>query len=62
MTSAFSPAATACQAPAWAAVGRAKTSRNHVAVAGENTASGSLDMSSILPGATDSAGPGANPA
>ncbi len=50
MTRAFSPAATACQAPAWAAVGRANTSRNHVAVAGENTSRGSVGTSTILPG------------
>ncbi len=41
MTSAFWPAEIAFQAPAWAAVGLAKTSRNHVAVAGVNWASGS---------------------
>ncbi len=58
MTSAFSPAETASHAPRWAAVGAAKTSRNHVAVAGENAASGSADaMTSILPARTDSSVP-----
>ena len=57
ITSAFWPDEIADQAPAWAGVGSAKTSRNHAAVAGANAASGSAtgsDMSSILHPATDS--------
>jgi hypothetical protein len=53
MTSAFSPAEMACHAPICAAVGRAKTSRNQVAVAGEKTSSGSAGTLSILPSTTD---------
>ena len=49
MTSAFSPPRSPAQAPAWAAVGAAKTSRNQVAVAGENAASGSVGMSTSCP-------------
>ena len=54
MTSAFSPAEIVCHAPTCAAVGRAKTSRNHVAVAGENTSNGSTGTLSILLSRTDS--------
>ncbi|HLM20062.1 MAG TPA: DUF3046 domain-containing protein, partial [Propionibacteriaceae bacterium] len=43
----------ACQAPTCAAVGRAKTSRNQVAVAGEKTSSGSIGTLSILPSGAD---------
>jgi hypothetical protein len=59
MTNAFWALLMACQAPSCAAVGRAKTSRNQVAVAGEKTLNGSAgDESagtlSILPWRTDS--------
>ena len=53
MTSAFSPAEMACHAPTCAAVGRAKTSRNQVAVAGEKTSNGSAGTLSILLSRTD---------
>jgi hypothetical protein len=54
MTNAFSPAEMACHAPTCAGVGRAKTSRNQVAVAGEkisngSTSDGSASTLSILP-------------
>jgi hypothetical protein len=53
MTNAFSPAEMVCHAPTCAAVGRAKTSRNQVAVEGEKTSRGSAATLSILPSSTD---------
>jgi hypothetical protein len=42
MTSACSPAAAACHAPAWASVGEAKAPSNHCLVAGEKAFNASI--------------------